>query len=65
MEGRPFTPKMVRVSQAVSLLGISKPTLYRMVKRGKFTIVKRGVFSYVPTSEIESYLDPNEKQMPG
>ena len=58
-------PAMVRVAQAVDELGFSTATFYRMVKKGHFTIVKRGFFSYVPTSEIDKFLDPNDKQMVG
>nr|WP_320141826.1 helix-turn-helix domain-containing protein [uncultured Cohaesibacter sp.] len=58
-------PKMVRVSQAIELLGIGKTSLYRKVQKGQFTIIRRDGAAYVPTEQIEAYLDPNAKQMVG
>jgi len=54
-------PSMVRVQSALRQLGIGKTSLYRKVKKGKFSIVKRGNCSYVPQAEIDAYLDPNGK----
>lgn len=55
-----YTPAMVRISKALEMLGISRPTFYRRVDAGVFSIIKRGGCSYVPTDQIEAYLCPNE-----
>lgn len=35
-------PKLHRINAAAQLLGVSKPTIYRLVRAGKLTLVKIG-----------------------
>ena len=58
LEAYQTRPQMVRVNRAINMLGISKATFYRYVWADKFHIIKRGKLSYVPTDEIEAFLDP-------
>ncbi|WP_321337817.1 helix-turn-helix domain-containing protein [Breoghania sp.] len=55
-------PAITRLKTAVELLGISRATLYRRVQDGEFDLIKRGHLTYVPTEQIERYLDPARAQ---
>lgn len=44
------------ISEVLSLLGVSAPTLYRRMREGKLRVVKDGRRSFVMRQEFERYL---------
>lgn len=52
-----LAPLYIRVSRAPEVFGISRPTIYRLAKRGVLTIHKRGGLSLLKVSEVEAYIE--------
>jgi hypothetical protein len=50
------TPVMVRVSQAQTVFGVHRSTLYRWAKSEHITIHRRGAMSFVDPSEIYNFI---------
>jgi hypothetical protein len=50
------TPVMVRVSQAQTVFGIHRSTLYRWAKEKHITIHRRGAMSFVDPSEVYNFI---------
>lgn len=50
--------RLVRLPEVISRIGVSRPTVYRLIADGKFPkAVKQGRTSSWPVSEIEAYLE--------
>ncbi|WP_299945259.1 helix-turn-helix domain-containing protein [uncultured Ruegeria sp.] len=47
-----------RPSEAKSVVGVSRATIYNWAKEGKITILKHGSMSFVRMSEIRKIIDP-------
>ena len=49
--------KLISINEACELLGISRPTIYRIIKNGTLTLVKIGRRSLLSLSELQSYVE--------
>lgn len=48
--------QLISVNKACKALSISRPTIYRMIKRGELSLVKIGRKSLLSLSELQSYV---------
>ncbi|QZA78652.1 helix-turn-helix domain-containing protein [Deefgea tanakiae] len=53
----PATPLMYRINAAVTTLGLSRATIYRLVKQGELELVKLSTnASAIPADSLHAYL---------
>ena len=56
-EDEPMTPLLLTVKQAAEMLGISRTTLYELMKAGEIRSVKRGASRRIPRQVVYDYVD--------
>ncbi len=49
------TPLNITVPQTAALLGVSEPTIWRMLRRSEIRAIRIGRRTLVPRTEIEAY----------
>ena len=48
--------ELLKLPDAATICGVSRPTLYRLIKRGEFPAVKIGSVLRVPRSALNAWL---------
>ncbi len=50
--------RLIRLPEVIRLIGVSRPTVYRLIQNGEFPKpIKQGRTSAWPSREVSSYLD--------
>lgn len=50
--------RLLRLPEVLNMIGVSRPTLYRMIKAGTFPApIKQGTISSWPQSKVSAYIN--------